>query len=155
MNQLLVEMDGFSPSTGVVVLAGTNRVDVLDKALTRPGRFDRQIMVDKPDIIGRKQIFLVHLQGITLEDDPEQIANRLAGLTPGFSGADIANICNEAAIQAARRKGSSVIMEDFEKATDRVIGGMESTKIMSKKERDIVAHHEGKLPKCILFMVMY
>merc|ERR1712151_744095 len=143
LNQLLVEMDGFSPSTGVVVLAGTNRVDVLDKALTRPGRFDRQIMVDKPDIIGRKQIFLVHLQGITLEADPESIANRLAGLTPGFSGADIANICNEAAIQAARRKGDSVSLQDFEKATDRIIGGMESTKIMSKQERDIVAHHEA------------
>ena len=81
LNQLLVEMDGFSPSTGVVVLAGTNRVDVLDKALTRPGRFDRQVMVDKPDIIGRKHIFLVHLKGITLEDEAEKIANRLAGLT--------------------------------------------------------------------------
>merc|ERR1712232_888625 len=143
LNQLLVEMDGFSPSTGVVVLAGTNRVDVLDKALTRPGRFDRQIMVDKPDIIGRKQIFLVHLQGITLEADPESIANRLAGLTPGFSGADIANICNEAAIQAARRKGDSVSVQDFEKATDRIIGGLESNKIMSKQERNIVAHHEA------------
>merc|ERR1712194_562709 len=143
LNQLLVEMDGFSPSTGVVVLAGTNRVDVLDKALTRPGRFDRQVMVDKPDIIGRKHIFLVHLKGITLEDEAEKISNRLAGLTPGFSGADIANICNEAAIQAARRKGESVSLQDFEKATDRIIGGMESTKIMSKQERDIVAHHEA------------
>ncbi len=139
----LVEMDGFAPTTGVVVLAGTNRVDILDQALTRPGRFDRQITVDKPDINGRKEIFLVHLKGITLEDEPDEIAGRLAGLTPGFAGADIANICNEAAIVAARRKGEAVSMDDFEKATDRIIGGLESNKIMSKEERSIVAHHEA------------
>jgi AFG3 family protein len=143
LNQLLVEMDGFAPTTGVVVLAGTNRVDILDQALTRPGRFDRQITVDKPDINGRKEIFLVHLKGITLEDEPDEIAGRLAGLTPGFAGADIANICNEAAIVAARRKGEAVSMDDFEKATDRIIGGLESNKIMSKEERSIVAHHEA------------
>ena len=143
MNQLLVEMDGFSPSTGVVVLAGTNRVDILDQALTRPGRFDRQITVDKPDLNGRKEIFKVHLQGIKLEDDVEDIAGRLAGLTPGFAGADIANICNEAAIVAARRKGETVTLDDFEKATDRIIGGLESNKIMSLEERQIVAHHEA------------
>ena len=143
LNQLLVEMDGFNPSEGVVVLAGTNRVDILDQALTRPGRFDRQIMVDKPDLQGRKEIFMVHLKGITLEDEPEDVAGRLAGLTPGFAGADIANICNEAAIQAARRKGESVTFGDFEKATDRIIGGLESNKIMSKDERSIVAHHEA------------
>ena len=143
LNQLLVEMDGFNPSTGVVVLAGTNRVDILDQALTRPGRFDRQITVDKPDLNGRKEIFMVHLQGITLEEDSEEIAGRLAGLTPGFVGADIANLCNEAAIVAARRKADSVSMEDFEKATDRIIGGLESNKIMSKDERSIVAHHEA------------
>eukprot|EP00526_Cylindrotheca_closterium_P000049 CAMPEP_0113625906 /NCGR_PEP_ID=MMETSP0017_2-20120614/13386_1 /TAXON_ID=2856 /ORGANISM="Cylindrotheca closterium" /LENGTH=877 /DNA_ID=CAMNT_0000536045 /DNA_START=101 /DNA_END=2731 /DNA_ORIENTATION=+ /assembly_acc=CAM_ASM_000147 len=143
LNQLLVEMDGFNPSTGVVVLAGTNRVDILDQALTRPGRFDRQITVDKPDLKGRKEIFKVHLDGITLEDDVEDVAGRLAGLTPGFAGADIANICNEAAIQAARRKGDSVNLDDFEKATDRIIGGLESNKIMSKEERSIVAHHEA------------
>ena len=143
LNQLLVEMDGFSPTTGVVVLAGTNRADILDQALTRPGRFDRQITVDKPDINGRKEIFLVHLKGITLEDDPEDIAGRLAGLTPGFAGADIANICNEAAIVAARRKAEAVSMDDFEKATDRIIGGLESNKIMSEEERSIVAHHEA------------
>jgi AFG3 family protein len=143
LNQLLVEMDGFAPTTGVVVLAGTNRVDILDQALTRPGRFDRQIVVDKPDIKGRKAIFLVHLQGIKLEDDADDLAGRLAGLTPGFAGADIANICNEAAIFAARRKGETVTMEDFEKATDRIIGGLESNKIMSKEERSIVAHHEA------------
>jgi len=143
LNQLLVEMDGFNPSTGVVVLAGTNRVDILDDALTRPGRFDRQIMVDRPDIQGRKEIFLVHLQGITLDGEPEEVAGRLAGLTPGFAGADIANICNEAAIVAARRKAEAVSMEDFEKATDRVIGGLESNKIMSDEERSIVAYHEA------------
>merc|ERR1719352_2034302 len=143
LNQLLVEMDGFNPSSGVVVLAGTNRVDILDEALTRPGRFDRQVVVDRPDIQGRKEIFLVHLQGITLEGEPEDVAGRLAGLTPGFAGADIANICNEAAIVAARRKADTVAIEDFEKATDRVIGGLESNKIISNEEREIVAHHEA------------
>ena len=143
LNQLLVEMDGFETTTGVVVLAGTNRLDILDQALTRPGRFDRQITVDKPDLKGRKEIFLVHLDGITLEDVPENVAGRLAGLTPGFAGADIANICNEAAIVAARRKADAVSMDDFEKATDRIIGGLESNKIMSKEEQSIVAHHEA------------
>jgi AFG3 family protein len=143
LNQLLVEMDGFNPSTGVVVLAGTNRVDILDQALTRPGRFDRQITVDKPDLQGRKEIFNVHLEGIKLEGDKEDFSGRLAGLTPGFAGADIANLCNEAAIVAARRKGESVLVEDFEKATDRIIGGLESNKIMSDEERQIVAHHEA------------
>ena len=143
LNQLLVEMDGFNPTTGVVVLAGTNRVDILDQALTRPGRFDRQITVDKPDLKGRKEIFKVHLKGITLHDDIDDVASRLAGLTPGFAGADIANICNEAAIVAARRRGETVTMDDFEKATDRIIGGLESNKIMSIEERQIVAHHEA------------
>lgn len=143
LNQLLVEMDGFNPSAGVVVLAGTNRVDILDQALTRPGRFDRQISVDKPDLQGRKEIFNVHLQGIKLKGDKEDFSGRLAGLTPGFAGADIANLCNEAAIVAARRQGESVLVEDFEKATDRIIGGLESNKIMSDAERQIVAHHEA------------
>jgi AFG3 family protein len=143
LNQLLVEMDGFNPSAGVVVLAATNRVDILDQALTRPGRFDRQITVDRPDLNGRKQIFMVHLDGLILEEDPDEIAGRLAGLTPGFAGADIANLCNEAAIVAARRKAESVSMDDFEKATDRIVGGLESNKIMSKEERSIVAHHEA------------
>ena len=143
LNQLLVEMDGFSPSTGVVVLAATNRVDVLDQALTRPGRFDRQVTIDKPDLQGRKEIFKVHLKGITLENNIEDVAGRLAGLTPGFAGADISNICNEAAIVAARRKAETVSFDDFEKATDRIIGGLESNKIMSKEERSIVAHHEA------------
>mmetsp|Transcript_26278 Transcript_26278/g.38936 ORF Transcript_26278/g.38936 Transcript_26278/m.38936 type:complete len:887 (+) Transcript_26278:133-2793(+) len=143
LNQLLVEMDGFSPSTGVVVLAGTNRVDILDEALTRPGRFDRQVQVDKPDLKGRQEIFMVHLQGIKLDGEPKEFAGRMAGLTPGFTGADIANICNESAIVAARRAADSVTMDDFEKATDRIIGGLESNKIMSKDERSIVAHHEA------------
>ena len=143
LNQLLVEMDGFTPSTGVVVLAGTNRIDILDQALTRPGRFDRQVLVDKPDLRGRKEIFNVHLKGITLEGEMEEYAGRLAGLTPGFAGADIANLCNEAAIVAARRKAESVTVEDFEKATDRIIGGLESNRIMSDKDRKIVAFHEA------------
>lgn len=143
LNQLLVEMDGFNPSDGVVVLAGTNRVDILDEALVRAGRFDRQIQVDLPDINGRKEIFMVHLDGITLDGSAEEVAGRLAALTPGFAGADIANICNEGAIQAARRGGDSVTMSDFEKATDRIIGGLESNKIMSDQDKDIVAYHEA------------
>jgi len=143
LNQLLVEMDGFDTKTGVVVLAGTNRVDILDQALTRPGRFDRQITIDKPDLRGRRDIFKVHLEGIVLNDPVDDVAGRLAGLTPGFAGADIANICNEAAIVAARRKGDTVTMDDFEKATDRIIGGLESNKIMSEEERSIVAYHEA------------
>jgi AFG3 family protein len=143
LNQLLVEMDGFDTTSGVVVLAGTNRADILDQALTRPGRFDRQITVDKPDLKGRKEIFKVHLKGITLEDSIEDVAGRLAGLTPGFAGADIANICNEAVIVGARRQAESVLFDDFDKATDRIIGGLESNKIMSKEERTIVAHHEA------------
>lgn len=143
LNQLLVEMDGFSSTTNIVVLAGTNRVDILDQALTRPGRFDRQITVDLPDLQGRKEIFRVHLKGIKLEGDQDEYAGRLAGLTPGFAGADIANLCNEAAIVAARRKGTSVTMNDFEKATDRIIGGLESNKIMSENDKSLVAHHEA------------
>mmetsp|Transcript_10977 Transcript_10977/g.12118 ORF Transcript_10977/g.12118 Transcript_10977/m.12118 type:complete len:906 (-) Transcript_10977:45-2762(-) len=143
LNQLLVEMDGFMPSSGVVVLAGTNRVDILDEALTRPGRFDRQIQVDKPDLQGRKEIFAVHLKGIVLDGPADEFSGRLAGLTPGFSGADIANICNEAAIVAARRQADTVAVDDFEKATDRIVGGLESNKLMSKEERSIVAYHEA------------
>lgn len=144
LNALLVEMDGFTSSAGVVVLAGTNRADVLDKALLRPGRFDRQISIDKPDMRGRFQIFMVHLQPLKLKDDPESIAKRLAALSPGFAGADIANICNEAALIAARADKNFVEMVDFEKATDRVIGGLEKkNKVISRKEREIVAHHEA------------
>jgi AFG3 family protein len=144
LNALLVEMDGFTSSTGVVVLAGTNRADILDKALLRPGRFDRQITIDKPDMRGRFEIYMVHLQPLKLQADPSFIAKRLAALTPGFAGADIANICNEAALIAARHEKSAVELVDFEQATDRVIGGLEKkNKVISKKEREIVAHHEA------------
>mmetsp|Transcript_18658 Transcript_18658/g.17987 ORF Transcript_18658/g.17987 Transcript_18658/m.17987 type:complete len:821 (+) Transcript_18658:210-2672(+) len=143
LNQLLVEMDGFDASTNVVILAGTNRADILDTALTRPGRFDRQIQVDKPDLQGRKAIFEVYLKGITLDGEPASYSSRLAALTPGFSGADIANICNEAAILAARRNKLKVDLKDFETATERIIGGLESKKIMSPEERRVVAYHEA------------
>lgn len=144
LNALLVEMDGFTSSSGVVVLAGTNRADVLDKALLRPGRFDRQISIDKPDMRGRYQIFMVHLQPLKLELEASTVAKRLAALTPGFAGADIANICNEAALIAAREDKSHVEMIDFERATDRVIGGLEKkNKVISRKEREIIAHHEA------------
>ncbi|CAM9577847.1 unnamed protein product, partial [Ectocarpus sp. 13 AM-2016] len=143
LNQLLVEMDGFSSNTNVVVLAGTNRVDVLDPALTRPGRFDRQITVDKPDIMGRKAIFEVHLKGLNLGGKSSEFSGRLAGLTPGFVGADIENLCNEAAIVAARRDKKKIEMDDFESATDRVIGGLESNKLIMPEEKRIVAYHEA------------
>lgn len=143
LNQLLVEMDGFDASSNIVILAGTNRADVLDKALLRPGRFDRQIQVEKPDIQGRKSIFEVHLAGIKLSDVVGKFSSRLAALTPGFSGADIANICNEAAIIAARSNKVAVEMVDFESATDRVIGGLESKKLISPHEKKVVAYHEA------------
>lgn len=125
LNQLLVEMDGFGTTAGVVVLAGTNRPDILDKALLRPGRFDRQITIDRPDINGREQIFRLYLKKVTLDQDPEFYSQRLAALTPGFAGADIANLCNEAALIAARGEKAVVEMVDFEAAVDRVIGGLE------------------------------
>lgn len=144
LNALLVEMDGFTSSTGVVVLAGTNRADILDRALLRPGRFDRQINIDKPDMRGRYDIFMVHLAPLKVKADTASIAKRLAALTPGFAGADIANICNEAALIAARSDKDAVELSDFEKATDRVIGGLEKkNKVISRKEREIVAHHEA------------
>ena len=143
LNQLLVEMDGFDINTNIVVLAGTNRADILDAALLRPGRFDRKITVEKPDIKGRKEIFEVHLKNITLDGPVEEFSSRLAALTPGFAGADIANICNEAAIQAARKSATTVDMSHFEKATDRVIGGLESRKIMTPEEKRVIAYHEA------------
>jgi len=146
LNQMLVEMDGFSSGTGVVVLAGTNRADVLDEALLRPGRFDRQIAIDKPDMAEREKIYLVHLKPVTLDPTlvTDDVAKRLAALTPGFAGADIANICNEAAIFAARRKAEAVGMEDFERATERVIAGLpKNNSLMSPKEKRTVAIHES------------
>ena len=144
LNQLLVEMDGFATTSGVVILAGTNRPDILDKALLRPGRFDRQISLDRPDINGREQIFDVHLAKIKTEKEVDYYAQRLAALTPGFAGADIANVCNEAALIAARQSKESVQMIDFEGAIDRVIGGLEKkNKVISKVERRTVAYHEA------------
>ncbi|GKV08082.1 hypothetical protein SLEP1_g19764 [Rubroshorea leprosula] len=144
LNQLLVEMDGFGTTSGVVVLAGTNRPDILDKALLRPGRFDRQITIDKPDIKGREQIFQIYLKKIKLDQDPSYYSQRLAALTPGFAGADIANVCNEAALIAARNEGTQVTMEHFEAAIDRIIGGLEKkNKVISKLERRTVAYHES------------
>lgn len=142
LNSLLVEMDGFGTDSGVIVLAATNRPDVLDSALLRAGRFDRQISIDKPDIVGREAIFKVHLEPIkTAEDiDPK----KLAAQTPGFAGAEIANVCNEAALIAARRNKAAVDMQDFQDAVDRVIGGLEKkNKIISPEEKKIVAYHEA------------
>lgn len=125
LNQLLVEMDGFGTTSGVVVLAGTNRPDILDKALLRPGRFDRQITIDKPDIKGRNQIFQIYLKKLKLDHEPSHYSERLAALTPGFAGADIANVCNEAALIAARNESAKITLKHFEAAIDRVIGGLE------------------------------
>ncbi|KAK7257822.1 hypothetical protein RIF29_32071 [Crotalaria pallida] len=144
LNQLLVEMDGFGTTSGVVVLAGTNRPDILDKALLRPGRFDRQISIDKPDIKGRDQIFQIYLKKIKLDHEPSYFSQRLAALTPGFAGADIANVCNEAALIAARGERTQVTMEHFEAAIDRIIGGLEKKNlVISKLERRTVAYHES------------
>ena len=144
LNQLLVEMDGFTSKEGVVVLGGTNRIDILDPAILRPGRFDRQIQIDKPDIKGREEIFHVYLQKLTLDSPAAKVAERMAALTPGFSGAEIANLCNEAAIVGARRNADAVSIQDFEKAVDRIIGGLERRSgLMTEKERKTVAYHEA------------
>jgi cell division protease FtsH len=142
LNSLLVEMDGFSTDAGVIILAATNRPDVLDSALLRPGRFDRQISIDKPDIVGREAIFKVHIKPIQLSKDVD--TRKLAASTPGFAGAEIANVCNEAALIAARKDKSKVDMDDFHDAIDRVIGGLEKkNKIISPDEKKIVAYHEA------------
>lgn len=142
LNQLLVEMDGFGTDSGIIILAATNRPDVLDSALLRPGRFDRQISIDKPDLIGREQIFKVHLKPIKIASDVD--AKKLSAQTPGFAGAEIANVCNEAALIAARRDKKEVDMQDFQDAIDRVIGGLEKkNKIISPEEKRIVAYHEA------------
>ena len=145
LNQLLVEMDGFGTDTNVVVLAATNRKELLDNALTRPGRFDRTIEIGLPDLEGRKQIFLVHLKPLKLDISRpvEDYAKRLATLTPGFSGADIANLCNEAAILAARKNLKSVSSVEFESAAERVVAGLEKKKLVSEEERKTVAIHES------------
>lgn len=142
LNSLLVEMDGFATDSGVIILAATNRPDVLDSALLRPGRFDRQISIDKPDIVGREAIFKVHLKPIKL--DPGLDPKKIAAQTPGFAGAEIANVCNEAALIAARKDKKAVDMQDFQDAIDRVIGGLEKkNKIILPEEKKIVAFHEA------------
>ena len=142
LNQLLTEMDGFGTNSGVIMLAATNRADVLDRALMRAGRFDRQIYVDMPDLNERKEIFEVHLKPIKLEKKLDR--DFLARQTPGFSGADIANICNEAALIAARKKKTSVQKQDFLDAVDRIIGGLEKkNKIITKQEKKTIAYHEA------------
>ena len=142
LNSLLVEMDGFSTDSGVIILAATNRPDVLDSALLRPGRFDRQISIDKPDLRGREEIFKVHVRNLKL-GNKVNIKN-LAAQTPGFAGAEIANVCNESALIAARKNKNSIEMGDFQDAIDRVIGGLEKkNKIISPEEKRIVAYHEA------------
>ncbi len=147
LNQLLVEMDGFGGDSGIIILAATNRPDVLDSALLRPGRFDRQISIDKPDVKGREEIFHVHLKPIKHSD--KLAIHKLAEQTPGFAGADIANVCNEAALIAARKGKSQVEMDDFQDAIDRVIGGLEKkNKIILPEEKKIIAYHEAGHAVC-------
>ncbi len=147
LNQLLVEMDGFGTDVGIIVVAATNRPDVLDTALLRPGRFDRQITIDKPDLVGREAIFKVHLKPIKISKTLD--IHKLAEQTPGFAGADIANVCNEAALIAARKDKQAVDMQDFQDAVDRVIGGLEKkNKIISPEEKKIIAFHEAGHAVC-------
>ncbi|KAA3674516.1 AFG3 family protein, partial [Paragonimus westermani] len=144
LNQLLVEMDGFTTQENVVVLAATNRIDILDPALLRPGRFDRQIYVSLPDIKGRASIFKVHLKPIKLADDAQVVARRMATRTPGFSGADIASVCNEAALIAAREDAKNVTLDHFDKAIDRVVAGLEKkSQVLQPEEKKTVAYHEA------------
>ncbi len=151
LNQLLVEMDGFGGDSGVIILAATNRPDVLDSALLRPGRFDRQIGIDKPDLKGREAIFKVHLE--PLKTSPDIVPDKLAAQTPGFAGAEIANVCNEAALIAARKGKTSIEMKDFQDAIDRVIGGLEKkNKLISPYEKEIIAYHEAGHAICGWFL---
>ncbi|KAL4685553.1 hypothetical protein H8959_001150 [Pygathrix nigripes] len=146
LNQMLVEMDGFNSATNVVVLAGTNRPDILDPALMRPGRFDRQIYIGPPDIKGRSSIFKVHLRPLKLDEslNKDTLARKLAALTPGFTGADISNVCNEAALIAARHLSPSVQEKHFQQAIERVIGGLEKkTQVLQPSEKTTVAYHEA------------
>jgi cell division protease FtsH len=151
LNQLLVEMDGFNSDKGVIMMAATNRPDILDGALMRPGRFDRQIGIDRPDLVGREAIFKVHLAPIVTAEDIN--AATLAEQTPGFAGAEIANVCNEAALVAARRNKKAVDMDDFNHALDRVIGGLEKkNKIISPEEKEVIAFHEAGHAICGWFL---
>ena len=151
LNQLLVEMDGFPTDKGVILMAATNRPDVLDTALMRPGRFDRQIGIDRPDLKGREAIFKVHLKNIKTGEDVTPSV--LSEMTPGFAGAEIANVCNEAALVAARRDKEEVDMDDFNHALDRVIGGLEKkNKLISPEEKEIIAYHEAGHAICGWFL---
>ena len=151
LNQLLVEMDGFPTDKGVILMAATNRPDILDQALMRPGRFDRQIGIGRPDLKGRAQIFEVHMKNIKVS--PEVKAITLSEMTPGFVGADIANVCNEAALIAARREKTAVDLDDFNYALDKVIGGLEKkNKIISPEEKQIIAYHEAGHAICGWFL---
>ena len=143
LNQLLTEMDGFGTNSGVIVLAATNRADILDKALMRAGRFDRQIHVELPEVKEREEIFNVHLRGLKVADDFD--VEFMAKHTPGFSGADIANVCNEAALTAARRNKSAIDKQDFLDAVDRIVGGLErkNSTIMTPAEKRTTAYHEA------------
>ena len=142
LNQLLVEMDGFNTEKGVIIMAATNRPEILDPALLRPGRFDRHVMIDKPDVLGREAILKVHSKGVTLA--AEVNLKVIAARTPGFVGADLANIVNEAALLAARKDKKEVDMKDFDDAIDRVIAGLEKkNRRMNEKEKEIVAYHEA------------
>ncbi len=151
LNQLLVEMDGFGTDLGIIILAATNRPDVLDNALLRPGRFDRQISIDRPDLVGREAIFKVHLVPIKVSQTLD--IHKLSEQTPGFAGADIANVCNEAALIAARKGKNAVDMSDFQDAIDRVIGGLEKkNKIILPEEKEIIAYHEAGHAICGWFL---
>jgi cell division protease FtsH len=142
LNQLLVEMDGFDTRSGVIIMAATNRPEILDPALLRPGRFDRHVAIDKPDIKGREAILRVHVKEVKLAEDID--LKKIAAMTPGFVGADLSNLVNEAALAAARRDGESVTMSDFQEAADRIIGGLEKkNRAMNPKEKEIVAYHES------------
>jgi AFG3 family protein len=145
LNQLLVEMDGFTTDESVVVLAATNLADTLDPAIKRPGRFDRIIEINLPTIDERREIYNVHLRRIKVnkEKPRDEYARKMSALTPGFSGADIANVCNEGAIIAARKEMGNVSMKQFEEATERVIGGIEKKVVMTANERKTVAYHEA------------
>ena len=145
LNQLLVEMDGFNTGqSNIIVLGATNRMDILDNALLRPGRFDRQIYVPAPDIKGRASIFKVHLGELKTDLDKEDLARKMAALTPGFTGADIANVCNEAALIAARELAGSIVNKHFESAIERVIAGLEKkTQVLQPDEKRTVAYHEA------------
>jgi len=141
LNQLLAELDGFDPRSGLVLLAATNRPEILDPALLRAGRFDRQVLVDRPDRVGRVQILQVHTRKIRLAPDVD--LDQVAGLTPGFTGADLANLVNEAALQATRRDHAQVQADDFTLAIERIVAGLEKrNRLLNPRERAVVAHHE-------------